>query len=294
VRANQEVAAKLAMQHFRERGFTRFAYCGIPSERIWPPTGEIFRGLAKASSHRCDVYLPSYHTMERPLRLTHLAEWLKSLQLPVGVLAANDLRAREVLDACQLVGLHVPEEIAVMGMNDDELICEMANPPLSSVIHNARRVGYEAAAMLDRMLGGEIVTSDVVVDPTGVHARQSTDLLAIEDPEVAKALRFIRENACGGICVDDVLEVVTTSRRSLEKRFRDDVGRPLHVEILRVQIERSKELLATTDYKLEKVAEMTGFSTAQYFAGVFHKIVGMTPGTWRGSTRSHGAAGRYH
>ncbi|MFT3787517.1 MAG: DNA-binding transcriptional regulator [Tepidisphaeraceae bacterium] len=292
VRANQEGAAKLAMQHFRERGFTRFAYCGVPTERIWPPTGEIFKMMAEQEGHTCNLYLPGYHPEARTLRLAHIAEWLKSLKKPVALLAANDLRAREVLDACQLVDLHVPEEIAVMGVNDDDLICEMANPPLSSVIHNTRRVGYEAAAMLDRLMSGKKVVADVVIDPIGVKSRQSTDLLAVEDPEVAKALRFIRENACGGIRVEDVLEVVTTSRRSLEKRFRDAVGRPLHVEIRRVQIERAKELLATTDYKLEKIAEITGFSTAQYLAGVFHKVVKTTPGSWRTACRAGGGVMR--
>ncbi len=193
VRANQEGAATLAMQHFRDRGFIRFAYCGIPSERIWPPTGEIFRRLAEQHGCTCDVYLPSYSPEARTLRLSHLATWLKSLAKPVALLAANDLRAREVLDACRIVGLHVPEEIAVMGVNDDELICEMANPPLSSVMHNARRIGFEAAQMLDKLMSGKSPQADVVIDPIGVRSRQSTDLLAVEDTEVATALRFIRE-----------------------------------------------------------------------------------------------------
>lgn len=281
VRANQDAVAELGMQHFRDRGFTRFAYCGIPSERIWPPTGEVFRRLAEQHGHSCEVYLPAYHPEARTLRLQHVAQWLKSLKKPVGLLAANDLRAREVLDACRLVDLHVPEDIAVLGVNDDELICEMANPPLSSVIHNARRIGYEAASMLHRLMQGKRVMADVVIDPLGVHARQSTDLLAVEDSEVARALRFIRQNACTGICVDDVLDQLTLSRRSLEKRFRVAVGRPLHAEIRRVQLERVKELLATTDHKLDRIAEQTGFSSAQYLAGLFHKVVGMTPGTWR-------------
>jgi LacI family transcriptional regulator len=164
----------------------------------------------------------------------------------------------------------------------------MANPPLSSVAHNARRIGYEAAAMLDRLMGGKKIAADIVVDPLGVHARQSTDLLAIEDPEVAGAMRFIREHACEGIRVQDVLEQVTLSRRALEKRFRLAVGRAPHVEIRRVQLERVKELLVTTDYKLERIAEITGFSTAQYLAGLFHRVMKMTPGSWRqaGRTRS--------
>jgi LacI family transcriptional regulator len=218
--------------------------------------------------------------------LTEIADWLRSLEKPVGLLARDDLRAREVLDACRLAGLHVPEEIAVLGVNDDELICEMADPPLSSIIHNARRVGYEAAAMLENLMSGGKVLADIVVDPLGVHARQSTDLLAIEDAEVAKAVRFIREHACDGIRVDDVLDQVTLSRRALEKRFRAAVGRPPHMEIRRAQLERVKQLLVTSDYKLERIAEMTGFSTAQYLAGLFHRIVKMTPGAWRAAGRA--------
>src|SRR5206468_6349613 len=109
----------------------------------------------------------------RTLLLAHLSDWLKQQQKPIAVLAANDLRAREVLDACRLAGLHVPEEIAVLGVNDDELICEMANPPLSSVAHNARRIGYEAAAMLHRLMVGKRVVADIVIDPLGMKARHS-------------------------------------------------------------------------------------------------------------------------
>lgn len=285
---NQDAVADLALQHFRDRGFVRFAYCGIPSNRIWPRTGEMLKRKAEAEGYTCEIYQPAYNPTVRSLSLAQLGEWLKSLERPVGLLAGNDLRAREVLDACRLVGLHVPEEVAVLGVNNDELICEMANPPLSSVIHNARRIGYEAAAMLDRLMSGKKVATDIIVDPLGVRSRQSTDLLAVEDPEVAKAVRFIRENACQGIRVEDVLEQVALSRRSLEKRFRQAVSRPIHMEIRRVQLERVKELLATSDYKLERIAQITGFSTAQYLAVLFHRTMKMTPGAWRQAARAGG------
>jgi LacI family transcriptional regulator len=291
VRPNQEAVADLALSHFRDRGFVRFAYCGIPSERGWPPTGEIFRQRVEAAGFPCDIYLPAYDPEARTIRLSTMTKWLKSLHRPTALLAGNDLRAREVLDACRLANLHVPEEIAVLGVSDDELICEMAAPPLSSVIHNARRVGYEAAAMLDRLMLGQKVTADVVIDPIGVKARQSTDLLAIEDPEVAKAVRFIRENACAGIRVDDVLDQVALSRRALEKRFQQCVGRPPHTEIRRVQLERVKELLVGSEYKLERIAEIAGFSSAQYLAGLFHRTMKMTPGAWRQAGRAAGSNG---
>jgi len=283
---NQKAVVELAVAHFRDRGFVRFAYCGSHAERIWPPLGEFFRTLVESMGYRCDLYQPAFDPGIQTLRLAHLADWLKALQKPVALLASSDARAREVLDACRHANLHVPEDIAVLGVNDDEMICEMANPRLSSVIHNARRIGYEAAAMLQRLMAGKKVMADIVVDPLGVHARQSTDLLAIEDPEIATAVRFIRENACASIRVDDVLEQVALSRRALEKRFRTAVGRPPHMEIRRVQLERVKELLVTTDYKLEKIAELTGFSTAQYLAGLFHRVVKVTPGAWRAAGRA--------
>jgi LacI family transcriptional regulator len=277
VRANQEAVAELAINHFRERGFTRFAYCGDAREKIWPPTGELFKKLAESGGLHLRCLLAAYEREARALRIGHMAKWLRTLPKPVALLARDDLRAREVLDACRLAGVHVPEEIAVLGVNDDELICEMANPPLSSIMHNARRVGYEAAAMLDRLMTGKKVIADIVVDPLGVHTRQSTDLLAIEDPDVATAVRFIREHACEGIHVEDVLDHVPLSRRALEKRFRAAVGRPPHMEIRRAQLERVKELLVGSDYKLEKIAEITGFSSAQYLAGLFRRIMHMTP-----------------
>jgi LacI family transcriptional regulator len=286
VRANQNAVAELAMNHFRERGFVRFAYCGAPREKVWPPTGEIFRTLAEAAGYRCETYYPAYEEQARTLRVNDLAKWLQTLQKPVALLARDDLRAREVLDACRVASLHVPEAIAVLGVNDDELICEMANPPLSSVVHNARRVGYEAAAMLDRLMSGKKVIADIVVDPISVHTRQSTDLLAIEDAEVATAVRFIREHACEGIHVEDVLDQVALSRRALEKRFRAAVGRPPHMEIRHAQLERVKELLVGSDFKLEKIAEITGFSSAQYLAGLFRRVMNMTPGAWRQAGRA--------
>jgi LacI family transcriptional regulator len=286
VRGNHEMVADLAMAHFRDRGFVRFAYCGAPNEWDWPPTGKNFQRLAQEAGMQCEIYRPMEDPGSHTLQITPLADWLKALRKPVGLLASNDMRARECLDACRSVGIFVPEEVAVLGVNDDELICELANPPLSSVIHNARRIGYEAAAMLDQLMSGKKVSSDVVMDPLGVHARKSTDLLAIEDPEVAKAVRFIREHACEGIRVENVLEEVAMSRRSFEKRFRQALGRPPHMEIRRVQLERVRQLLVGSDYKLQKIAEATGFSSAQYLAGLFHRTMGMTPGAWRQAGRS--------
>lgn len=289
VLANQHGVVEQAIQHFRERGFTKFGYCGDADVNPWSRIGTLFMDKLAELGFECQQYDPAEEATERNQRLMHLARWLRSLPKPTALLAKSDSQAREVLDACRIECLQVPDEVAVLGVNNDDLICELANPPLSSVIHNARRIGYEAAALLDKMLNKQpIETMDISVDPMGVKSRQSTDLLAIEDGEVAKAVRYIRENASHGIRVQDVLGQVAVSRRALEMRFRNIVGRPPHEEIRRVQLQRVKDLLVTTDYKLERVAEMCGFSTAQYLAGLFHRETGMTPGTYRRQGRPGG------
>ncbi|MDB5326066.1 MAG: transcriptional regulator [Phycisphaerales bacterium] len=286
---NHHGVVEQAIQHFRERGFTKFGYCGDADVSPWSRIGALFIEKLAELGFDCHQYDPAAEEVERNQRLTHLARWLRSLPKPTALLAKSDSQAREVLDACRIECLQVPDEVAVLGVNNDDLICELANPPLSSVIHNARRIGYEAAAMLDKMLNKQpIETMDISVDPMGVKSRQSTDLLAIEDIEVAKAVRYIRDNASHGIRVQDVLGQVAVSRRALEMRFRNVVGRPPHEEIRRVQLQRVKDLLVTTDYKLERVAELCGFSTAQYLAGLFHRETGMTPGTFRRQGRPGG------
>jgi len=180
VRANQEAVADLAMAHFRDRGFVRFCYCAGPGVGDWPPTGDIFKALAETQGFSCEIYKPPFDPGAHTLRLAHLADWLKQQTKPVACLAANDLRAREVLDACRVAGMHVPEEIAVLGVNDDELICEMANPPLSSVVHNARRVGYDNRASLTKAFTRVYATT-----PAG-YRRSSTQqpLITNASPEL--------------------------------------------------------------------------------------------------------------
>jgi len=180
----------------------------------------------------------------------------------------------------------VPDEVAVVAVDNDELLCELAHPPLSSVIPNTRRTGYEAAALLDRLMsGGKSRGETHLIPPLGVATRLSTDVLAIEDPHVSRAVRFIREHACDGINVQDVLRAVPQSRRLLEGRFRKLLGRTPHEEILRVQVQRVKQLLTETDLTLDAIAERTGFSHTEYLSVVFRREVGTPPGRFREQNR---------
>jgi LacI family transcriptional regulator len=176
----------------------------------------------------------------------------------------------------------VPDEVAVVGVDDDELICELSNPPLSSIAPDTYRTGYEAAALLDRMMSGEHVkAAPHLLPPLGVSPRASSDVLAIEDEEVSSAVRFIREHACEGIDVNDVMAQVPLSRRVLESRFKKLLGRSPHEEIDRVQMTRARELLRSTDLSLVQVAEKVGFPHAEYLSVVFKKRVGQTPREYR-------------
>ena len=211
-----------------------------------------------------------------------LRKWLADLPKPIGVMACFDIQAQQLLDACREEDIAVPEQVAVIGVDNDHLLCELAMPPLSSVIPDSFRSGYEAASLLDRIMRGESIAANAyLVDPLGIETRQSTDVLAISDPDVAQAARFIREYACSGINVADVLQEVPLSRRVLESRFQKLLGRTPHEEIVRYRISRVKRLLAESDFSLAEIAERTGFRHVEYLTVAFKKQVGVPPSVYR-------------
>ncbi|HPS53121.1 MAG TPA: substrate-binding domain-containing protein, partial [Phycisphaerae bacterium] len=207
-----------------------------------------------------------------------LAEWLTRLPKPCGIFAATDVRARAVLDAALLANIRVPDEIAVMGVDNDELFCELCQPPLSSVELNGEWAGYESARLLDRMIAGEDGGKTAVfVEPTGIVERQSTDVIAVDDVDVARAVRFIHSNVGRLIGVQNVADYVAASRRSLEIRFKKFLNRTVNAEIQLTRIGRAKEMLLKTDMTVSRIAELAGFGSDTYMGAVFKKRFGMTP-----------------
>ena len=216
-----------------------------------------------------------------------LVAGLNRLPRPVGIMACCDIKAQQLLEVCRELDIAVPEEVAVLGVDNDRLLCDLAEPPLSSVICNTHHTGYEAALLLDRTMSGEKIGSkSVLLKPLGIETRQSTDILAIDDPDVAAAVRFIRENATSGINVGDVLREVPLSRRVLENRFRKILGRTPHEEITRLRIDRIKRLLVETDLALSQIAVRTGFQHDEYMTVAFKKAVGMPPRNYRQAERT--------
>ena len=181
-----------------------------------------------------------------------------------------------------MVGLRVPEDIAIVGVDNDDIMCELATTPLTSVEQGTHRIGYEAAAVLDQLMQGTSSSPETVtVRPEGLVVRQSTDVIAIDDPDVVAAVRYIRHNACDPIDVHDVLKIVTVSRSTLETRFRNVLGRSVHREIRRVQLGTATQLLTTTNLPIKEVARRIGTESVQYFTTMIRTATGQTPGQIR-------------
>jgi LacI family transcriptional regulator len=215
-----------------------------------------------------------------------IAAWLQSLPRPLAVFACNDVRGRQIIDACNESGLSVPEEVAVIGVDDDEVICELCNPPLSSVQPDTMRLGYEGAALLDAMMEGETAPEETIfIPPKGIARRLSSEAAAIDDRGVASAMQIIRDHACEGLTVQGVVKRLHISRSTLERRFFAAFGRTPATEIERVRMSRAKLLLMETRYKLSKIALLTGYGTASQFATAFKRNTGLTPGNFRKQTQ---------
>lgn len=201
-------------------------------------------------------------------------------------MACTDQLGFWLLDACAQAGVPVPEEAAIVGAENDETLCTISRPPLSSVPFNAERVGYEAAALLGRMMNGEPPpTEPLLIEPLDIVTRQSSDIVAIDDREIAAAVRFIRNNACTGIGVRDVLRAVPVSRTALERRMRQTLGRSPKAETTRVQLERVRSLLTGTDLTHAAIAERAGFRYPQHMCSLFRQTFGLTPGEFRNRDR---------
>jgi LacI family transcriptional regulator len=265
---------KLAAQHFLERGFRNFAYVGYNHYYSIQRRSGFVQDL-QAAGFRPRLY-------DFPLAIGPDESWLEQLPRPLGLFACNDHYAVKLCNAVLKLGLRVPEDLAILGVDNDDVFCELAEVPLSSVDPNYRRVGYEAAALLARLMDGKPAPKKpIVIPPGGLITRASTDMLAIEDPELARAMRYIQVHACDPMSVAQMLDELSVSRRTLEKRFHRRFGRTPHDEIRRVQFERAKQLLAESDLKIPDVARRSGFKDPKRFTTLFHEAFGMPPVAYR-------------
>lgn len=278
-------AAALAATHLLERGLKNFGYCGDQRFHWARQRGEAFvRTIRLLRGGKCASFTPVPGAVDE--EVGEIARWLKTLPRPVGVLACLDLRGQQVLAACRLAGLAVPDEVAVIGVHNDELLCDLCDPPLSSVIPNAPRAGYEAAALLARAMAGKrLLVRLHEIAPLGVAARQSTDVGAVGDAKIAGAVRFMRDQAAGGANVGDVLRAVPMARTALERRFKAALGTTPHAHLRKLRIERVKELLVSTSLPVGEIATATGFEHTEYLSAMFRRECGLSPREFRAQHR---------
>ncbi len=282
---------ELAVNHFIQRGLLHFAFTGYPDQPWSARRREGFAAGVKAAGYPCATldYPRSFKSVIAWERAQErLTEWLARQPRPLGVMACSDRHAQRVLDACRRLKLSVPDEVAVIGVDDDVAICQLADPPLSSVSDNPVKIGYDAAQMLDDLMSRRIdpaTIGRVLVPPRCVVARRSTDVKASGDELVADVLRFIREHACQNINVDTLLRKFPSSRSALFRRFRQATGRTMHEEILRVRLEQVQHLLVHTQRPVVEIAYLTGFEHAEYLGAVFKRRMGVSPGGFRNQHR---------
>lgn len=281
IETDDAAIADLAYNHLSERGFDSFGFCG-DSRFAWSRSrANFFKSRVEGSRRFYSEFSPESGSTPAEQR-AQIARWLHSVLLPIGILACYDVRARELVDVCIQEGLRVPEDVAVVGIDDEPLLCKLGFPSLTSISLNSRRMGYLAADLLERMMTGkDISRSAIFVEPVGLTARESTDILATPDPMVAKALHYIHLNSCNGIAIKDVLDHVGTSRRVLEGRFQRCLGRTPHKEIMNVKLRRVQELLKNSDKPLYQIADETGFRHPEYLSVSFRRQTGEWPSEYR-------------
>jgi LacI family transcriptional regulator len=281
-------AGAQAAQHLMDCRLERFAFYGYNAD--YRTSGNRLAGFRDALAARgftCDVCPLEPPTDVQRSSHTHrpaLTAWLQDLPKPIGIMAWDDTHATEVAEACLEAGIGVPDQVAIIGVNNDDLLCESAWPPLSSVEADFTRVGYAAARVLDRLLNGEELAQGerlTLISPLGVVRRQSTSTLAIRDPNLAAAVLFIRDHACDPCSVADVLQRVPVGRRWLERQFAEKLGRTPHDEIARVRVEAAQRLLLRSDLDVPEIAVRCGFVEPKNFHVAFRKLTGTTPAAYR-------------
>ena len=270
-------------EHFVNRGYRHFAAYTLDTESFFRERISNFVTPIEAAGAKCET-LPA-HSESSPAdweeHQQELMNWLTSLEKPVGIFATNDQLGVRLIDACQRAGIAVPEEVAVVGCENEETLCEFTSPSLTSVRFDGHTVGFRAATLLDRLMKNKLVDPPSLIPPRGIEVRESSDEFVIEDAVALRAVRMIREKAFQGLTVAAICEQLSISRSTLERRMKAALKRGPKEEILRIQFREVKRLLRNTSLTIEVIAEQVGFSHAHYLQTVFRERYGITPGQFR-------------
>lgn len=275
-----------AFLHLKEKGVHRFAFYGLPAAagKRWAVEREhAFCQLVAKEKYRGVVYQGLQTAPENWQHAQNrLADWLQALPQQTGIIAVTDARARHVLQVCEQLQIPVPEKLCVIGIDNEELTRYLSRVALSSVAQGTRQMGYQAAKLLHRLMDDEpLPLQRLLVPPARVIERRSTDYRSLKDPAVIQAMHYIRNNACKGIKVEQVLDAVGISRSNLEKRFKEDVGETIHAVIHSEKLDKARSLLVSTSLSINEISQMCGYPSLQYFYSVFRKEYESTPKEYR-------------
>jgi LacI family transcriptional regulator len=279
--SDHTACSRLAAEHLFQRGFIHFAFVGIKGRPFSEKRRDAFV-KAVGNAHLFELQDDEQAFASWGNDYSDLTDWLIQLPKPIGIMACYDLAGIGVLQACRFAGISVPETVAVIGVNNDELQCSMSNPPMSSVVQNQERIGYEACELLFQLMKGEPIPLETrFIEPRGVVARRSTDILVVPDQLVVRAIRMIREHACEGLLIKDIAQQLGVSRRTLERRFIKATNRTPHQEITTAQLKRACELLTETTLPIRVVAKRIGLKSLPHFTQLFLEEIGLRPLDYR-------------
>jgi LacI family transcriptional regulator len=294
VQSDAEIAGRMAADHFIERGLRNFAYYSYGNAWWGKFRGDAFSNVLKQNGFQCDMLLSQYGRKAeafpewRPLYEAPLIRWLSKLPKPIGIWCAADTIAQRIHAAALKLGFSIPDEIAILGIDNDEHLCNVLTPRLSSIEPNSVVVGYHAAKLLDRKMQQKTSNRSqlsskaepIKIPPKCVVMRQSTDVIAAADPQIVSIARYIRANALNGLLVADVAREFNITKRTLERCYKKYFGRTVDQEITLLRIEQAKYLLRETIMQIADIGEQTGFDRS-YFIKAFHRIVGVSPSVYR-------------
>lgn len=285
--SDNDAIASMAADHLIERGLTHFAFVGEATLNVsFDQRKRHFKRIIEKYGYSCNEIAYNRATDRfTALEKEHkrMASWIMDQPKPLGILAMNDDIGLIVLEACRMVNVNIPDDVAVLGVENDEYLCNLSIPPLSSIDMQSERTGFEAAALLDSMMSGKHPKPPSPIKPRRVVTRHSTDILFVNDPLVAKALRFIQLYACDENCSGMILGHLGVSRTTLGPRFKNAIGRTVHEQIQRVRIQKAIDRIIGTNEPLKYIAIQSGFQTIQYFTRVFRETTGETPASFRES-----------
>lgn len=276
-----------AFLHLKQKGITEFAFYGLPTpkhQKHWSIERQnAFITLMKKNEYPIRIYQgQNIDPKSWQQAQTELAKWINTLPPHTGIIAVTDARARHLLQACEALKIAVPEQLCVIGIDNEELIQYLSRVSLSSVVQGTKQIGYQAAKLLHQLLIGKTVShKPILIPPIKVEQRNSTDYRAVKDPLVMQAMHYIRHKACQGIKVEQVLDYLRTSRSNLELRFKAEMNKTIHQVIHEQKMEKAIYLLQTTNLPIQDIAEICGYPSLQYFYSVFKKEQQQTPKIFR-------------